>query len=194
LYGATVAYLDDREAYRKHCKKLVENFGNTLFSPYVDDRSAKVCFILPDSLPDLTVPMNMTNRAVAMIGGKVDGAGVAQENLSSLAPWFYLAKGMGEYRMGRFEEAIKWLSKSSDGLKGTATQAGRATADLFLAMAHQKLGKAPEAKLYYLRGKEAVEKLPKVGLADVGSGGVENWLICQAVYREATGMMGTGAR
>jgi hypothetical protein len=33
--------------------------------------------------------------------------------------------------------------------------------------------------------------LPKVGLGDLGQGGVENWLICQTVYREATAMLGT---
>jgi tetratricopeptide (TPR) repeat protein len=190
LYGATVAYLDDREAYKKHCKKLVENFENTLLNPYIDDRSAKVCFILPDSMPDLSIPMNMSNRAVGLIGTRADGQGVSQENLTPLAPWFYLGKGMGEYRMGRFEESIKWLNKSRDGLKATSAAAGAATADLFLAMAHHRLGKGPEAKLYYLRAKEAMEKLPKVGVADLGSNGVENWLIFQTVYREASGMIG----
>ena len=96
MYGATVAYLDDREAYKRHCKKLVANFGNKLFELYVDDRSAKVCFILPDSMPDLTVPMSMTNRAIALIGTKSDGDGITQENLTPLAPWFWMAKGMGE--------------------------------------------------------------------------------------------------
>ena len=107
----------------------------------------------------------------------------------ALAAWFYMGKGMGEYRMGRFEEAIKWLNKSRDSLKNAP--AGIATDDLFLAMAHQRLGKGPEAKVYYQRAKEAVEKLPKAGLADVGQNGLENWMICQTVYREAKGMMGS---
>ena len=89
--------------------------------------------------------------------------------------------------MGRYEEAIKWLTRCRDGLK--SAPAGTATADLFLAMANQKLGKGPEAKMYYLRAKEAIDKLPKAGMADVGDTGVENWLICQTVYREASAML-----
>ena len=64
-----------------------------------------------------------------------------------------------------------------------------ATADLFLAMANQKQGKAPEAKMHFLRARELVEKLPKAGIADLDTGGVENWLICQTVYREASAML-----
>jgi hypothetical protein len=65
-----------------------------------------------------------------------------------------------------------------------------ATADLFLAMANRRLNKSPEAKLHYLRAKEAIEKLPKAGMGDTGTVGVENWMICQTVYREARAMFG----
>jgi hypothetical protein len=71
---------------------------------------------------------------------------------------------------------------------------GVATIDLFLAMAHQRMGKGPEAKIYYQRAKEMIDQLPKVGMADLGKDGVENWMICQTVYREAKGMMGTGEK
>jgi tetratricopeptide (TPR) repeat protein len=191
LYGASIAYLDDREAYKKHCKKLVDDFGNKLFEPFVDERSSKVCFILPDSMPDLSVAMTMCNRGVGRIGTRADGGGLAQESLTPLAPWFYLGKGMGEYRTGHDEEAIKWLTRSHDGLSGKAgADAGAATADLFLAMANRRLNKAPEAKLHYLRAKEAIAKLPKAGLADGGTVGVENWMICHTVYRETRAMFG----
>jgi tetratricopeptide (TPR) repeat protein len=119
---------------------------------------------------------------------------VFQDDLTPLAAWLYMAKGMGEYRMGRFEESIKWMTRASDGLKNASAPAGKATADLFLAMGNQKLGKRPEAKICYERAKETIEKLPKAGLAVIGENGVENWLICQTVYREAIGMMGTGAK
>ena len=39
------------------------------------------------------------------------------------------------------------------------------------------------------RAKIAIDSLPKAGLADLGgteTGGVENWLIVQTVYREAS--------
>jgi len=191
MYGATVAYVDDREAYKKHCRKMVEYFSKRPFEALVNDRTAKICFILPDSVPDLSVPMNMSNLAIGMVKNMPEGADGGQAR-AQLAAWFYMAKGMGEYRMGRFEEAIKWLNKSRDELKNAP--AGIATDDLFLAMAHQRLGKGPEAKMYYQRAKEAIEKLPKAGLADIGQNGLENWMICQTVYREAMGMMGTGAQ
>jgi len=189
MYGATVAYVDDRETYKKHCRKMVEYFSKRPFEALVNDRTAKICFILPDSVPDLSVPMNMSNLAIGMVKNMPEGADGGQAR-AQLAAWFYMAKGMGEYRMGRFEEAIKWLNKSRDELKNAP--AGIATDDLFLAMAHHRLGKGPEAKMYYQRAKEAIEKLPKAGLADIGQNGLENWMICQTVYREAMGMMGTG--
>src|SRR5258705_13506503 len=134
----------------------------------MDDRSAKVCFILPNSMADLSVPMNMTNRAVGMIASRGDGNGVTQENLTPLAPWLWMAKGMGEYRTGRYEEAIKWLIRCHDGLMTKAqAEAGVATADLFLAMGNHRMGKAPEAKVVYLAGKDAISKRAKEG---VGAG------------------------
>ena len=63
----------------------------------------------------------------------------------------------------------EWLGKSRDLLKDAP--AGVANDDLFLAMAHQKLGRAPEAKMYYQRAKEAIDRLPKAsGLFRVSSG------------------------
>jgi tetratricopeptide (TPR) repeat protein len=185
LYGATVAYLDDREAYKKHCKKMADNFKKKLFEPQMLDRTAKICFIHPDAVADLSVPLDMSMRALGIIPNMPQN-----ENTAQLAAWFQMAKGMGEYRAGHFEESIKWIGKSRDGLKNAP--AGTATDDLFLAMAHQKLGKLPEAKMYFQRAKEVIDKLPRAGLADIGQNGVENWLIAQTVYREAMGMFGTG--
>jgi serine/threonine protein kinase/tetratricopeptide (TPR) repeat protein len=188
LYGATMAYLNDQDAYRKHCRKLVDNWGNALLKPFHDERSAKICFVMPNSIPDLAPAMTMANRAVAMAS---PGADVTLEEFAdekeanTVKPWFFLSKGMGEYRIGRYDEAIKWLLRARSGLKAPA---GSATADLFLAMTHHRLGKAPEAKMFYQRAKESIETLPKLGLADLSgpsTGGVENWLICQTVYREA---------
>jgi hypothetical protein len=103
-----------------------------------------------------------------------------------------MAKGMGEYRAGHFEESIKWISKSREQLKNAPD--GTATDDLFLAMAYQKLGKAPEAKMYFQRARDVIDKLPKAGVSDIGATGVENWLICQTIYREAKAMLGTGGK
>jgi hypothetical protein len=166
---------------------MVEYFAKRPFEPLINDRAAKVCFILPDGVPDLSVAVNMSNVAIAMIPNIPEG-----DDRTVLSAWFYMGKGMGEYRMGRFDEAIKWLNKSRDGLKSAPS--GVATIDLFLAMANQRLGKGPEAKMYYQRAKMAIDKLPKAGMADLGKDGVENWMICQAVYREAMGMMGTGEK
>jgi len=131
------------------------------------------------------VPLEMSTRAVGMLAQMNPG-----DDTMQLAAWFSMAKGMGEYRVGHFEESIKWIGKSRDALKNAP--AGAATDDLFLAMAHHKLRKLPEATMYFQRAKDAIDKLPRAGLADIGTGGVENWLICQTVYREAMGMFGTG--
>src|SRR5947209_19597735 len=86
MYGATLAYVDDREGYRKHCKKMVEVFGKRLFEPLVNDRTAKICFILPDSVPDLSVPMDMSNRAIGMVANMPQGDDGGQAR-TQLAAW-----------------------------------------------------------------------------------------------------------
>ena len=182
-----MAYLDDGEAYKKHCKKMADGFKKKLFEPQIMDRTAKICFIHPDAVSDLSVPLDLSNRAVGFLVNMPPN-----ENTTQLGAWFQMAKGMGEYRAGQFEESIKWLSKSRQQLKNAPE--GTATDDLFLAMAHLKLGRLPEARMYYQRARDVIDKLPRAGLADVGTTGVENWLICQTVYREARGMFGTGGK
>jgi serine/threonine protein kinase/tetratricopeptide (TPR) repeat protein len=188
LYGATLAYLDDRDAYRKHCQRLVVKV-NTAFWAEIRDRSAKLCFVMPGAMEDLSKPMEMANLAVTLGSAPTPNPqGKTDENGQSMVPWFQLCKGMGEYRTGQINDAITSLNEARSGLK---TPAGTATVDVFLAMTHHRLGKIPEAKLYYQRAKDVIEKLPKPGLGDLGQNGIENWLILQTVYREATGMMGT---
>ncbi len=93
--------------------------------------------------------------------------------------WFVLAKGMADYRDGRFASAVTWLGKS------LATDSERlsrdAMAHLFLAMAHHQLGRTEEARQSLgTATKMMAQKSP--GDADIDW---HDWLMFQIVRREA---------
>jgi hypothetical protein len=67
---------------------------------------------------------------------------------------------------------------------------GRATSELFAAMAHHRLGRHEQAR----RGLDDVarwaeQERPEAGVEDIGRYSVENWLILQVALREAEALI-----
>ena len=71
------------------------------------------------------------------------------------------------------------------GKNGSAT--GNATVDLLLAMTQQRLGHTVEAAATLSAAVETIERFPKT--PEIGDDGIENWLICQIIRREAEGLI-----
>jgi ATP/maltotriose-dependent transcriptional regulator MalT len=100
-------------------------------------------------------------------------------------PWFRMLKGMAEYRQGHLESAIEWLDQALRSMD-VDFSASRATALLFLAMSHHRLGHAEQARGALTDARALMEHgFPKAGVDDLDVGPLEDWLICHVIRREA---------
>jgi tetratricopeptide (TPR) repeat protein len=159
--------------YRELCRKSAERFGKTTH-PLTAERIAKDCLILPASGADLAVVAKMADIAAA-----------ATNHLAT--PRFQLAKGLAEYRQGRFASAVDRVNKT---LTATGKESGRdVEAYMVLAMAHYQLKQTDKALSAYASGVE-IERtdLPKLESGDIGGGWLD-WIIAHALMREAKEMI-----
>ena len=179
LRGCLLAYTSQSDAYREHCRKMLDQFGGDT-DIYVADRTAKVCLVLPGVTGDLARQLRLVNVA-----------GAPGVNVGYLTSSFRLLKGMAEYRQGHFGQAVDWLEKSRrafpDGSPASATTI------LLLAMAHHRLGHAEQALALLGEAHGVMEqKLPKAGEEDLQSSIIEDWLICHVIRREAEALIAGG--
>jgi hypothetical protein len=99
-----------------------------------------------------------------------------------------MAKGIAEYRVGHFEAAIDWLTRSR---QSQGRPSALVTIDSFLAMAHHRLGHESDAQTQIgLATRMGETRLPKAGLDVLPAGDMENWLIAQVALREAKALLG----
>jgi len=168
--GCLLAYLGEESAYREHCAAMFRRFGSSA-DGHVLDCMVKTCSLIGDAGGDAE-RLNQIANQVWSLGGK------DERNAS----WFRLLKGMAEYRANNPERATSWLTASLTPDLPHRT----ATAELYLAMADQKLGKNDEAQKLLAGAEQRVARLtPRSGVGDLAEGGIENWLICQTALREA---------
>lgn len=164
-------HLGDRAAYRETCRRLLERFGGSSVSVF-RERAAKAALLAPP-------PEGELERLTGLIDSALTPE--AQAGLpAAFVQWFQLTKGMAEYRAGRYEQAVEWLLKP----RGVLTPAGVATADLYLAMAYRRAGRAAEAAAALERATRAMDKsAPPAG----GDRGIEalNWVVAELTRREA---------
>jgi tetratricopeptide (TPR) repeat protein len=164
--------------YREHCRKSLERFGTTT-DPSTADRIAKDCLILSSSGVDLEVV------------GKIADTAVGSTNHPEHA-WFQFCKGLSEYRQGRFTSAQGWmqkvLAKAGDNLERDVE------AYMTLAMAYYQAKQIEQARNAFASGVEIEQtKLPKLDSGDLGGGWLD-WIIAQALMREAKALIEVGAR
>lgn len=99
--------------------------------------------------------------------------------------WGYQTKGMAEYRLGHYEQAIPWLSKAADGKDIWRDP----ECQLFLAMACWKTGQPEKARAALEHAVHLMEtNLPRPGERDMGQM-AQDWILCQVVRREAEGLI-----
>ncbi len=90
----------DREAYRQHCRRMLERFG-TSAEPGDLDRTAKAGLLIPPSSPEEAARLRSIARAA------VERAGPNHQFLS----WYLLALGLAEYRAGDADAALQALDR-----------------------------------------------------------------------------------
>jgi serine/threonine protein kinase len=163
---------NDLDGYRLLCGQIVSRFSNST-DPYVADKMAKDCLILPSSAVDLKPVAALADVAVGR--GANEGA----------APWFRCCKALAEYRLGHYEEAVNWGRLAAEG----SAPPCQAEACAIMAMARFKMNQSDQARIA-LAGCETVikEKLPKLEQDDPG----EDWrdlIIANALRSEAKRMV-----
>jgi tetratricopeptide (TPR) repeat protein len=159
------------------CRKMLTTVTNTS-NPYVDDRIAKGCLLLPHSGVDLEFVDNLADKAASLGSGWSD------------APYFQVAKAMSAYRLGHFAEAIEWGQKT---LKSSITYAN-AHAYAILAMAHWELGHNDVARAMLNKGESLTPNiLPSHQAVDLEDSWVA-WLIARISLDEATALIQPGSK
>jgi serine/threonine protein kinase/tetratricopeptide (TPR) repeat protein len=171
--AALLAITRNRPAYETFCRKILATFTNTS-DPYIDERIAKDCLLLPDSGVDLRSVDNLADKAVSL----------GSDHPEDL-PYFQAAKAMSAYRLGHFAESIEWAEKT---LKSSIIYAN-AHAYAILAMAHWKLGHSNVARAMLDKGDSLTPSiLPSHQAVDLGdSWGA--WLVARISLDEATALI-----
>ncbi len=139
MLAAALAATHDRPGYEQLCRRIIATFTNTT-NPYIAERMAKDCLILPHSGVELLSVDKMADTAVAAGRSGTD------------TPIFQTCKALSNYRLGRFKEAVEWAEKA---LNGSQVHA-KAQACTILAMAHWNLGHADEARAELAEGDKLV--------------------------------------
>jgi tetratricopeptide (TPR) repeat protein len=165
------AQISDRARYRQQCARVLELFGDTE-DPFLAERTAKACMLWPESDPPSDQVITLASIAVAK---------------QPLSAWFLLVKGIGEYRAGRFEPCLEWLGKAHQASDNSVQSL--ALVDLFMALAHHRLGHADQARQHLSAATAAIDRAADQATpGDLGT----SWhdiVMCQIMRREVESLI-----
>jgi len=165
--AALLVITHDRPAYEQLCQRIPAIFAGTS-NPYIAQRIADGCLLLPNSGADPRLVQELATRAVTL--GNTDSGG-----------YFQACKGLSEYREGRFSEACEWAEKALQKSELFAQAEGCAV----LAMAQWQLGLRDAARASLSQGKKLAPELSSSGAVDLGGGWLD-WLVARILLDEAT--------
>jgi serine/threonine-protein kinase len=128
-YAELCLFLGDEKEYGRARRDLLARFGAAT-DPAVAERTARACLLLPAPEDELRQAAALTERAAAAQDPKYDWA----------RPYFLFAKGLADYRLGRYDDAIAVM-------RGEAARAEYLgpSPRLILAMALHRKGQKDEA-------------------------------------------------
>jgi serine/threonine-protein kinase len=125
-YAAVLLLSGDRPGYAKACAHMVERSGK---APYLRAYLvARACTLAPDAVAEASLPGRLAEKELKN---------------SAREFWSLTEQGALAYRAGRCQEAVPFFLRSLD----ADPKPGRAVLNwLWLALAHQRLGKTEEAR------------------------------------------------
>jgi hypothetical protein len=153
----------------------MERFGKTT-DPVIAERMAKDCLILPSSGVDLDAVADMADTALATDPNHWG------------TNFFQFAKGLSEYRQGRFTSAVQWMQKVLAKPKEFAFR--DAEASLVLAMARHRLNQVGEARAALVETSAMIDTRPKPASGGLGVDW-NDWLMVHALQLEAQALLDT---
>jgi serine/threonine protein kinase/tetratricopeptide (TPR) repeat protein len=160
----------DLAGYRENCHAMLALFGTTT-DPRVAEQTAKACLLVPITEEDLASASRMADIAVT-----------ADKDRGWLA-YYEFAKGLAEYRQGRFALASEWAKKAL--AKAREDNHLAAQSYIVMAIAHHQLSHTNDARIALDKAVEIVKtKLPKIESGPL-TDNWQDWLISQILLREA---------
>jgi WD40 repeat protein/serine/threonine protein kinase/tetratricopeptide (TPR) repeat protein len=167
------AHLGHKEEYRRLCREMLERFGDTE-DPTIADCTSKTCVLLAGPTED-------RNKLARLL----DLAGTKRPDQRGM-PWVLMARGLADYRAGRWADAAGWLEKSL--AKQTSVYV-QASAHFLLAMTQQRLGQSEAARATLARAREITER--QVPTLEKSGTFWHDWLINDLLRREAETLLGS---
>lgn len=170
-HSLAVAYLqaEDSDGFKKTCKRAFEQLSDS--NVWAEAVLVQFCALGPDAGVDRK---ELT---------KVVDAALGEDDNNTMK----LAKGMDDYRCGRFEEALEVLPKNGDTFQVPVSL-------LFQAMAHQRLGQKDEAGRLLRQGiAEMEQRIPTIEgppMADYMPARWVVWVTHRVLRREAEKLIG----
>jgi tetratricopeptide (TPR) repeat protein len=167
-YAAVLLLSGDRAGYARACARLIERCGKApdLRAYHV----ARVCTLAPDSVTDAAQPGRLAEAELKTYAAQF---------------WALTQQAALHYRAGRFKEAVPLLEQSlrADPLSGRAVLNW-----LWLALAHQRQGKAAEARRWLGKAQAWLDayrdRMPDRANEELGLH-LHNWLEAHVLRREA---------
>ncbi len=163
-YAELCLFLGDETGYRSARNDLLKHFGATT-TPYVAEPVARAWLLLPGPDDALQQAIALADRAVAAKASTIEW----------IYRYFLFAKGLAEYRQGRFESAIALLDGDASSVMGPSPR-------LIVAMALHKLNQKTRARQSLARAVAAFDWSAKQ--ADIRSA----W-IAHVLRREAEALI-----
>jgi serine/threonine-protein kinase len=136
-YAELCLFLGQEDEYRRARQSLLAKFAAST-DPYVAERTARACLLLPATGDEL-------RQAVALAGR---AAGVDRTKYQKAYAHFLFVQGLADYRQGHFDRAITAMRGDAGRVLGPAPR-------LVLAMALHRNGQAEEARKTLAEAVEA---------------------------------------
>ena len=163
-YAELCLFLGRDEEYRRARRDLLARFSITT-SPYFAERTGRACLLMPAKGEELRQALALARRAAASDPSAHGG------NYS----WFLFARGLAEYREGKFDQAIATM-------RGDASRVGGPITRLVLAMALHQDGQLAEAR------KTLAAAILSYDWKAIQARDHDAW-ICHILRREAEGLI-----
>jgi tetratricopeptide (TPR) repeat protein len=138
-YAELCLFLGQADEYRKARQELLQRFGNTTEAS-IAERTGRSCLFLPASDDELRQAMKLIDLALTSESPQARG----------YFRYFRFAKGLAEYRSGRFENAVKQIDSETLRVLGPAPR-------LLLAMCQYRLGQIELARENYASATAAFD-------------------------------------
>jgi len=166
--------------HRLYCREMLDRLPQPK-DMHQGEMIAKACMTLPSSGADLSTVEKLAEGALV--------AGAAENN--PYLSYRQFAKGLVEYRQGRFASTVDWMRKSIDDPFYGAGHMRYVSSYMVLAMAQHQLKQHDDARAAFAKGIEIAEaKLPKFESGDLGTEWYwRDWIIAHALMKEATALI-----